>query len=340
MNILIVDWKLENEFFLENELRQKNIEYKIFGIPNYTIEDRKSKIGSLKLYFKYFKLAYTAIKNSEKNDVIICWNFTTSLACGYLCRILHKRRIILALNIIAHQVGKLKEIARKIFFSPVVSMKRYFLTVNSSIYINSYSERFNISTEKFFVLNDAIHTHEDTLQNTDEGYVFTGGEAQRDWDTFFSTCNKLPEINFVCIARKKNYDQTLITPKNVKLLFDTDQDIFNEYMKKSRMVVLPLKSRLPCGLIILLQAAMMKKPIIATQTPSIENYITNGENGYLVELGNSDDLAEKIKDLYFNEELQFRFTTQLFEFVHKNHSPKQYTKNLLEIIAAIKLNVK
>lgn len=336
MYILIVDWKLENEFFLEREFKERKIDYKIFGIQNYLIDDRKSKIGSLKLYLKYFKLAYTAIKHSEKNDVIICWNFTTSLTCGYLCRILRENRIILALNIIAHPVGKLKEIVRKIFFMPIVSMKRYFLTVNSSMYINNYAKRFNIANNKFFVLSDAIHSPEKITVNVDEGYVFTGGEAQRDWETLFNACNKLPEIKFVCIARKKNFDHTLNVPRNVKLLFDTDQVTFNEFIRKSKMVVLPLKSKLPCGLIILLQAAMMRKPIVATQTPSVENYITSGRNGYLVELGNSEDLAEKINNLYFHKELQLKFTTQLFDFVSEHHSPKQYTDRLIEILRILK----
>lgn len=338
MYILIVDWKLENEFFLEREFKERKIEYKIFGIKNYSGKDRKSKIGSLNLYLKYFRLAYTAICNSEKNDTIICWNFTTSITCGYLCKILLKKRTILALNIIAHPTSFGKEILRKIFFYPVVSMRRYFLTVNSSIYIGDYSERFKINKQKFFELKDAIHYTQSIEAGNDEGYVFTGGEAQRDWETLFKACNKLPEINFVCIARKKNFDQTLIIPQNVRLLFDTDQDTFNEFLSKSKMVVLPLKSKLPCGLIILLQSALNKKAIIATRTPSIENYIRSGENGYLVEIENSGNLAENIKTLYYNKELQVHFASNLFDFVSHHHSPKQYTTRLIDIIENIELN--
>lgn len=338
MYILIVDWRLENDFFLESEFIKRNIPFKIFGIPDYDIKDRESKIGSIKLYLKYFKLAYTAIKNSKKNDTIICWNFTTSITCGYLCKILFKKRNILALNIIAHKTTRIKENLRKIIFSPVVSMNRYFLTVNSSEYIKSYSERFNIHSNKFFELKDAVHNFREPENITNEEYIFTGGEAQRDWETLFKVCQKLTEIKFICIARKKNFDQTLIIPPNVKLMFDTDQITFDDFLCKSKLVVLPLKSKLPCGLIILLQSALNMKPIISTQTPSIENYIISGENGLLYAMGDSEELLEKIKTLYYNNDLQLKFSKRLFDFVYSHHSPSQYASRLNEILLKIELN--
>jgi len=97
------------------------------------------------------------------------------------------------------------------------------------------------------------------------------------------------------------------------------------------LVVIPLKSKLPSGLIILLRAALMQKPIIATRTPSILNYIKEGERGLLVEQGDFLELSNKIRILFNDTKLQKNLTTNLTDFVLTNHSQVSYTKQLIDI---------
>jgi glycosyltransferase involved in cell wall biosynthesis len=299
------------------------------------MKDREKKYRVLFLYFKYLQLAHRALNRSNENDILICWNFTTSIACGFLCKILNKKRIILALNIIAHNRKGIGETFRRMIFSPVMNKNSYFITVNSQQYIAEYSKRFNVKGDKFFVLNDPIQSNEIKEFDYNQSYIFVGGEAMRDWETLFKSCASIPQINFICIARKKNFNHSLLIPDNVKLFFDTDDKTFYDYMAKSSLVIIPLKSQLPSGLIILLRAALMQKPIIATNTPSINNYIKNKERGLLVEQGNSKDLTEKILILYNDVQLQKYLSSNLLNYVLANHSQENYSKRLLEIIQQI-----
>jgi len=332
---ILVDWKKKEDFFIEKEFTQLGIGCQVHDIPNYSMKDRTKTHRIFFLYFKYLQLSYRALVQSKDNDVMICWNFTTSMACGLLCSILHKKRIVLGLNIIARRRGWINETIRKKLFSPIMNKETFFMTINSSQYIDDYSKRFNVKKDKFFVLNDPISSSEIKEFKYIQSYVFVGGEAARDWETLFRACENIPQIKFVCIARKKYFNQSLRIPGNVELHFDTDNKTFYDYMNKASLVIIPLKSQLPCGLIILLEAALMQKPIIATNTPSITNYIENGKRGLLVEQGNSKDLVEKIQILYNNVELQKFITSNLLTYVQANHSRENYSKKLLEIIQQI-----
>lgn len=332
---ILVDWKKKEDFFIEKEFTQLGIGCQVHDIPNYSMKDRTKTHRIFFLYFKYLQLAYRVLIKSKENEILICWNFTTSIACGYLCKIFHKRRIIIGLNIIAHKRNWISETIRRMIFSPIMRKETFFITVNSSLNIDDYSKRFIVKKEKFFVLNDPIPSSAIKDFKYIQSYIFVGGEAQRDWETLFHACDNIPQIKFVCIARRKYFNHSLRIPSNVALFFDTDNKTFYDYMNKASLVIIPLKSQLPCGLIILLEAALMQKPIIATNTPSITNYIENGKRGLLVEQGNSKDLVKKIQILYNNVELQKLITSNLLTYVQANHSRENYSKKLLEIIQLI-----
>lgn len=330
---ILVDGIMNEKFFLEKEFSSMGIECKTYDIPNYSMQDRTKRLRIFILYFKYIQLAYRAIRSSEENDILICWNFTTSIAAGYLCKILNKRRIILGLNLIAVPRKRIIEKLRKWVFHPVMSMATFHITVNSELYIEEYSQRFEIDKGKFHVLNDPMRSTDINYAFTPiKSYVFAGGEGHRDWETLFQASEYCSEINFVCIARKKFFNFSLRIPSNVKLLFDTDHKTFYDYMDKSSLVVIPLESQLPSGLIILLRAATIQKPIIATNTPSIRNYIENEVSGLLFEQGNSQELAQKIKLLFHDIELQKKLTANLIKHCTKNFSQGNYAKNLVKIV--------
>ena len=335
MLYLLVDWKNNDQFFLQKEMKKNGIEVNIVDIPNYTMKDREVKIRIIFLYLKYINLAYRAIKQSQKDDILICWNYTTSIALGYICRLLKAKRKILALNIIAHKKAKLPETIRKIIFSPVLKFHDYYITVNSDKYISDYCNRFNITKEKFFVLNDPIQSIKIGEYKYSDSYIFAGGEAQRDWDTLFRAAQELPDIRFVCIARKKYFNSKVIIPKNVELYFDTNKEIFYNYLTNSSIVVVTLKSDLPSGLIILLKAALLRKPIISTATPSTINYIKDKQHGLLINKNSKTDLINAIKLLHKNKELQEKYTKNLLKHLLTNHSPQKYAANLMNIIKKI-----
>lgn len=336
MYIILVDWVDNGDFFLHKELLKKKIEHQIIDIPDYNIKDRVTKIGSIRLYFKYLKLAFKAVKQSTNKDVIICWNFTTSIAVGIVCFILKRQSKILGLNIIAPPQKGVIEIVKNRLFGAIMRRQNFLITVNSKEYIKDYGKRFNISDSKFRVLNDPFLDSENFLKfTTKQSFVFCGGEAHRDFETLFLAAQRLPDIKFICIARLKFFNSAIEKPDNVELFFDTSPSFFYEKMNQCSIVAIPLNSSLPCGLIILLKAASMGKPVIATRTPSTSNYIVDGYSGFLVEKKDVSDLVEKIGLIINDIPLQSNIVNNMQNYLKINHSEKSYTNNLITIIDQI-----
>lgn len=332
---ILVDWNFSGELFIENELKKRGIDYSIYGIPNYTMKDRTNKYRIILLYFKYLLQAYKVLSNSSKNEIIVCWNFTSAIAVGLINKIRRKHCKILGLNIIAPLKHGIVDKLRFMLFHSVMKEDNFFITVNSNEYVTDYCNRFKINPNKFFVLHDAISTDDTMDFNYRKSYIFSGGEAKRDWETMFKACEYCPDLKFVFIAREKFFDTKLKVPENATLLFDLEEEVFYDYLKKSSLVVLPLQTKLPAGLIVLLRCAMFHKPVIVSRTPSTENYLEHNKSGFLINLNDYKDLSLKIKMLYYDSSLQKSFTNALYDKVIKYHSPENRAVNLLDILNTI-----
>lgn len=334
--LLLVDWAKKTPFFLENGFAERDIDYKVFDIPDYTMKDRIEKFGVINLYYKYTKLAFRAVQASTASDIIICWNFTTSIATGIACKILRKKRRILGLNIIAPGRTGILNSFRNNLFRLVMRSPDFYITINSNSYISEYSKRFKLPETKFHVLHDSIHPTNFPDKSDYEGdYIFCGGEAKRDWETLFKACRLTPDINYICIARKKFFSHELEIPSNVQMFFDLDEKQFNDYMRRSAIVALPLNSAVPAGLIVLLNAALLKKPVIVTRTSSTENYITDNETGMLSTMFDHKELASKITALHTNRLKRQALGTALHDVVLDKYSTEKYTCRLIDILHEI-----
>lgn len=332
---LLVDWKNNTKFSLQNEFEKENIFIQVIDIPNYNIDDRVTKFGKFKLYFKYLKLALKAFKYSTKGDIIICWNFTVSIPVGIINRMFLFNRKIIALNIIApvHK-NKLIEKAKNKLFRFALNQEKLFITVNSFELISSYAKRINLKMENFFVLQDSSMEHYKSANFRErKSYIFSGGEARRDWLNLIKTAELTSEIEYYIIARKKDFDIGITIPKNVKLFFDIPKNEFYRLFEESTIVAIPLLDNKPAGLISLLAASNLSIPIIATDTPSVRNYIKDNFSGMLIKGGNNPtEFATLIRRLYYDFDLQKKYANNLNKFVNENFSEKKYAMKIIEII--------
>ncbi|MEJ1222843.1 glycosyltransferase [Sediminicola sp. 1XM1-17] len=330
---LMVDWDYDKTFFLENYFHNENIALEIIGIPNYNRRDRETKLGSIKLYFKYLILSIKTIKLSSKDDVIICWNFTTAIPLGLLNKLLKKKRKIIALNIIAPVHNKIVEGLKNRLFQYALKQKNILITVNSAELIASYSYRLKLSIEKFFVLHDPIF---DSYKSSEfvkkDSYIFCGGEARRDWKTIVKAAELTPELSYVFVARKKYFDLKTLIPGNVKIYFDIPQEEYYKLFEESTIIALPLKDKKPAGLINLIRAAMLSIPIVSSNTPSINNYIENNISGILVKMNDPVEFSTALKRIYDDFEIQENYANNLKKSIVCNFSKESYSSRLIDII--------
>lgn len=331
--ILVVDWNISKDnFWLKQELEKNEFKVAYFGLVAFNKSDLTIKWRKLLLWTKYLFTALFILLKSKKIDIILSWNFVLGAWIGFFSRIFFLNRKIISLNLIAHEKGLFNTVIRKLIYNQAFKNPNFFATVNTKELIGVYKKYFNAKDNKYFLLEDPYDPESeisDFLPN--KTFVFAGGEAARDWELFFEAAQKLPEIPFKIIVRKKYFDIDIELP-NVEIEYDTSIEFFYKKMKECSLVVLPLNSVAPSGILVLHRAALLSKPIIATETSITNTYITNNENGILIPMHNVDDLVLGIKILFENQDLSKKFATKLQYKIINEYSPQNYTLKLLAIL--------
>lgn len=101
-------------------------------------------------------------------------------------------------------------------------------------------------------------------------------------------------------------------------------------MKKCYCFVLPSLSE---GLgRVLMEAGALGKPVIGSKVGGIPDLVKDGQNGFLFETGNLDELTEKLRTLLKHPELAVKMGKQGREFIRSNFSNEKYIKNYIQLI--------
>ena len=82
----------------------------------------------------------------------------------------------------------------------------------------------------------------------------------------------------------------------------------------------------------LLEAQLMKKPVIATNVGGIPELVKNNETGFLIEKGNSLDLIDKISVLVDDKIKRESMGEEGKKFVEENFSWEIITEKFLQIM--------
>jgi len=332
--IILVDWKInQDKFWLQDELEKLEVPTAIFGIPNYSMENRLIRWRKIILWLQYLKLGITGLLKSKKGDVIFCWNFVVGAMTGFFNRSLHTHRKILSVNMIVHNKGVLNNFVRNLVYNYTLKSNEFCLTINSSELVDLYKTKYNLRIKKYAELPDVfMNKYPAVTFDTGNGYIFSGGEAARDWKTLLKVAWMNPDYKFHFIARKQYFPANVAIPENVEIQFDTTEDIFYSLLGKCSLVVLPLHSLAPAGLIVLIRAAMLSRPVIATSTPSIRQYIIHGKTGVLVKIEDPDNLSKEINLLMKSKDLREIYADALKKHITHNFSQDMYSRRVVAIL--------
>ena len=332
--ILLLNWKLsKNSFWLQQKLIDKGINVKVIGIPKFDRRNRYIKWRKVRLIIQYSILSIKGIKLARKqNSVIISWSFF----CGIITALLSSRQCnkVVALNMVVFEKSLLPKVLKNLFLEKIFSTKKIITTVNSNYLLNKYQFNYKIPPNHIHVLKDPWSPdYEKSIPNIYSGnYIFSGGEAARDWDMVLRIAEKLPQISFRIIARKNLWYTELPIPQNVQVRFDAPKKEFYSEIKNSRFVILPIKGKVTAGLTVLIRSVLLGKLVIATNTPSTQNYYPETCQELLVNQNSIKKFIELIT-LYWNSDHHLlNKSRELQRFILDKYSPDKYTKKLIEII--------
>jgi glycosyltransferase involved in cell wall biosynthesis len=117
-------------------------------------------------------------------------------------------------------------------------------------------------------------------QTGDDGFIFTGGYSNRDYDLLLNATQHVP-APVVIVASSRNEIRVPLGEK-ATVHRDLPEGEFEALLARSRVVAMPLKSQgEACGQSVLLRVLRNGKPLVATRHESIEEYLGTDYPGFV-----------------------------------------------------------
>ncbi len=130
-----------------------------------------------------------------------------------------------------------------------------------------------------------------------------------------------------------NLTHNLGLEKSVEFLGFQDHDKVIKLMQESDLFVLP--SEMEGNPRVLMEAMILKVPIVATDVFGIRDMVRHGETGYLVKVPQPLDLAEGMRYVLENREYAIKISEKAYEFAESKFSKGQVLEKITADISAV-----
>ena len=315
MNILcLVDWPVANRWLWEYLPQSRDqVDFLFIRQP----ADKYSGYGKLFYYYpQYGWLGLQALPRMKKYDVIVTWEGKNGVPLAFLRSLfgIHTPPMLVINFVMKGQV-----VLDHLWFTRFAMQSVDCIACVSRKEIDHYSAELKLPRSRFVQLLTFHPDHHRQVWTESEDYILAAGRSHRDYGTFFRAMEGLP-IKAVVNARAFNIKDLKI-PENVSCNPFLPPGDFFSLVRRMRFAVLPLQpAKHASGETYLLEAFAAGKPVIATETFSMVEFIQPGENGFLVPPGDAGALREKILYLYHNPSETLRMGQEARRFYEQNCS--------------------
>lgn len=273
------------------------------------------------------------IKQSADGDTIICWYDFMAVFCWWLCNIQFKNRKIIALNILLKDKSTAKNKLAKFLYKPMLKSEKVQATVTSKKYGEHLNEMLGIQ-KNYTLLHDTYHGgysieyEGKAVPNT----VFCGGRNGRDWEFLIRIAQAMPEVTFNCVMPKDKFEEYKENfGKNMVVKSDVPEREFLEFMCQSQLMITPLDTEAPAGLIAFYQAAANGKMVITSDTVTTQEYFVDGRGALCGK--NIEDWKNKILYYLQHREEADSCVAKFTSFLESECSEEKYAKILWGMLA-------
>ncbi len=236
-------------------------------------------------YLKYiFYPMYLAVVR-DRYERILSWEQFFGLVLAYYLRIFHCRKCP-PIDIMTFIYRPKKGIIGKIYFhfvrSAVTSpyIRRIYVFGRSEI--ENYRKLFGVPKEKFAAEVLGIADVSERIGKAEPAgkgiFYLAAGRSNRDYDFLRDAWSGHGESLCIISDRESARDtQTIHYEK------DCHGDDYLRLLAQARAVIIPLRAGdFSSGQLVVLQAAMLGKPVIVTENDTIRDYIEDGITGFII----------------------------------------------------------
>jgi glycosyltransferase involved in cell wall biosynthesis len=167
----------------------------------------------------------------------------------------------------------------------------------SSHEVEDFAQAFDLPREKLQFVPFHTTLHDYDYEVRDDGYIFAGGNSDRDYRTLVEAVRPLATPTWIATTRPDLLSGVGV-PKCVRVE-GTTVDGFRRAMAAARLVVVPMqKGTLRSGgQQTLLNAMLMGKPTIAVGRRWASDYIDDGVNGLIVDYEDAEGMRMAVRRL-------------------------------------------
>ena len=119
-------------------------------------------------------------------------------------------------------------------------------------------------------------------------------------------------------------------PSNVKFMGYIDRKEIAVFVHMSRFIILP-SIWFEGAPMVIVEAMLHRKPVICSRIGGLPEIVDDGVTGLLVEPGNPDDLADKIRYLWERPNLCIKMGHNGREKALLEYSPEKYYERLMSV---------
>jgi hypothetical protein len=167
----------------------------------------------------------------------------------------------------------------------------------ASVERKRYARAYGVEPEKFLYVPHHHTMRRYTVEERDLGFVFTGGNADRDYGFFFDA---IRDLNVPCVlaTNQPRLPTRLEVPPTVQVQSLSPAE-FRQRMAEARIVVMPMRATLlhAGAQQSILNAMLMGKAVVLTDPEGGSDYIENRKTGLLVPYGDVRALQQAIRFL-------------------------------------------
>jgi glycosyltransferase involved in cell wall biosynthesis len=142
-----------------------------------------------------------------------------------------------------------------------------------------YADYFDLPAERFDMLYWGVRAPQIDLRDPREeqgDYICALGSQARDYATLVSAMRRLPALRLVIVAAPGNM-AGIALPSNVTVRTNIALGQAMNILAHSRCMALPLNgSTVPCGHVTIVSAMHLGRPVIATESAGLTDYILPG----------------------------------------------------------------
>jgi glycosyltransferase involved in cell wall biosynthesis len=168
-------------------------------------------------------------------------------------------------------------------------------------------------------------------------FILSAGLEQRDYETLTRAAADLP-VDVVIAAGSPWSNLTFRSPMdhppaNVTVA-SFARPAMRELYRSAALVVVPVfQTERACGMNVVLEAWAMKRPVVATRTLGLVDYIDDGETGRFVEVGDVDGLRSTVQHLLDHPDEARRLAERGYEKVRDQLNLDRYLDIVEESLA-------